>query len=804
MLASFHIKLAIRSLKARKKFSLISILSLSLAFISVLLICMWVVNELSYDRFFSKHDRLYRLTLQVKTPDGYESHFARVAQDWVLQVGDAIPEIKSTCRFAPKRHALVSIGDFKFSTERAFTADTTVFEMFDINMLEGDQSALTNPNCVLLSQSMSEKYFRFQSPVGEYISLIGQNEDVQKQYLITGVYKDFPATTHFYPEMLLSFEDPNSYGWSYFYLYLHKNTDIATLQSKLDAYILEKADPEQAANYSLHLQNIADIHLYSHKDREIELNGNIQSVYILSGIAFMILLLALFNYINLNVAQLFREIRFLVINKIYGASVKSIFQYQLIKSTITAFLSVLFSAFLFIVLLPLLNEKLNFSLSTSNRGTLILLSTLSLLFLVAILVGTIPAFQFIASRFNSRMVTRSSNLIRLFHPHKKFLLRKILIGIQFCISTVLILATIFAVLQMNFISSKWMIGNADEDVIVIKDLGFPIREKYVEFRNDLLKSPYIVDVTAMMEVPPSPIKDAMQFEADAPIENENLSIYVGPVADNFFKFYDQSIISGTDFPEYVKDQEFENYILNESAVKFLGWTDPGEAIGKSFKLNFHAEGFIFGGKVCGVVEDFHQTSLHHPIDPTVYFQQPAFLMSFLIKVKNENSKAALLEIEETWNKLIPDYPFVYTFQKQLYNKAYAKDIIQTRLSVLFTILAIIITLIGIIGLITILTGQRTKEIGIRRVLGASINSILMHLSKEILIILIISTTLSSVIAILLVNHWLQNYVYAIIISNYWWLIVGVSIVSILITSTIIFMTVYFTSKRNPSDSLKRD
>jgi len=215
-----------------------------------LIITLWIHNELNYDRHFPKHNQIYRLTLQVKTPEGYEAHFARVAQDWIQKIGPSIPEIENTVRFAPKRNAIVVIEDHEFSTQNAFLTDTSVFETFDLQMIDSDESALNDPNCVILSESMAEKYFGDEGAVGKYIQLFGQNETELRSYLVSGVYKDFPAATHFHPELLISYDRPDQYGWAYFYLLVNRNTDIKVLQDKLDQYLEESVDPESLQDLS--------------------------------------------------------------------------------------------------------------------------------------------------------------------------------------------------------------------------------------------------------------------------------------------------------------------------------------------------------------------------------------------------------------------------------------------------------------------------------------------------------------------------------------------------------------------------
>lgn len=799
----FHIKLALRSIFSQKKFSLISVLSLSLAFVSVLLIGNWVKQELSYDRHIPGHRNIYRLTLQVQTPDGYESHFARVARDWVQQVGEHIPEIESTLRFTLKRNTLIGVGEHKFSTNNLFVVDTTLFSVFELPLLEGDPgTALSDPFCVILSQSMAKKYFGDSSPVGEYISLTGQDDPEPKAHLVTGVYPDFPAASHMHPELLLSFSKPEAYGWSYFYIMLNDQTRHNELQAKLNDYVKDRVDPEEAATYSLHIQPIADIHLHSAKDREIELNGNIQSILILAGTALLILLIALFNYINLNIAQLFREVRFLVINKIYGASSAGIFFFQLLKSLIINLVTLFFTIFLARLVIFFLDSRSTsgqiFEEGISFTWWAILLG----LFFLSVLAGSLPSFYFIIRRFHARTFTRSSNLVRLFQPKKKFYLRKLLIGIQLSASMILLLVVVFAGLQMRFISSKWIGMQDGEQIIVTDNLNNSVRLNYYELRNALLQSPYVLDVSALMEVPPAPIKDAMNFETDAPVKNENLMIYVGPVADNFFDFYDRPIVAGSDFPEYVQGQQFESYILNESAVRFLGWDNPADAVGKQFKLNFFAEGFFYGGKIVGVVEDFHQSSLHHGITPTVYFQQPRFYINFLIKIRQDQAKEALDFIENTWSQFIPEYPFLYKLQRQHYEEVYAKEKTQSLLSSLFTVLAIIITLIGLMGLTTILSEQRTKEMGIRTVLGAGKLNILLVTAKEILIVLAVSIFVSIPVAITIINQWLQNFTYSILPENYWWVVILVASTFFITITSLVLLIAYTSARKKPIESLK--
>ena len=305
-----------------------------------------------------------------------------------------------------------------------------------------------------------------------------------------------------------------------------------------------------------------------------------------------------------------------------------------------------------------------------------------------------------------------------------------------------------------------------------------------------------------MEVPPNPIKDAFEFEVDAPEKNDNLIVYVGPAADNFFSFYDLNFVAGADFPDYIAGQKFESYILNETAVGFLGWKDPAEAIGKRFKIDFFRDDIFYGGKIVGVVEDFHQASLHHKIEPTVYFQQPLFYLSFLIKVPKQNTQQALDQMEACWNNFFPEYPFVYTFQDHLYEEKYRKEIMQSKLTRLFSILAFVIAIIGLMGITIILTEQRTREIGIRIMLGSGISRILLKLSTEIIVVLTLATGVAMPVSLFLVDKLLQNFAYSIMLANHWWIPLVISLTFIAVIATIVVSTIYQTAQKKPIESLK--
>ncbi len=802
MLFFHQLKYVCRNLVKQKTYSLINILGLAVAMASIVIITLWVKYELSYDQSFPKADQIYRFTEERSTPDGVQSHFARIAYNHKIE--DQFPEIEARLRLAPLRYATFSVDDKKFNSDKVYFTNSDVFKVFDLQMLEGDTStALKHSKSIIISEKIAQTYFGNKNCLGSTMNIFINHVEKPEIFTVTGVFKDFPANAHLHIDLLVSFGDFDKYnGWAYNYVLVNKNADIEGLRIKLSESVDKFHGEENAKYFKFHLQSIKDIHLHSKKDREIEQNGSYQSVILLIAAAVFIFLIALINYVNLNIALLFRELRYLKLCRISGASAVHILNLQIAKSVISSVLASVISLGIILLIKDFLDKVfwLNASfLKNQESEMFFILITLMVLILV---LSSLPVFFIIYSRIRgNKLLFKNSGLNALFNPNNKLMFRKLLLITQFTVSFVLIVCSIIINMQMSLISSN-KLEPENGKVIVFNKVSTPIRNRFDAFKEELLQNPLIKGVTASMETPPNQILDGSGFEISGMTEDQKAkSIYINPVDDTYFSFYDQKMLFGEDFPPFVEGQGFDNYIINETAMRYLGYDDPKDIVGKRFKL-IHSMLDFKDGTVLGVVNDFHYASLHHKIDPMVYFQRPKFYFSFYVKVDSIALSQSLAKIQEIWEKVYPNYPFDYVISDQLYQESYVNEHTQSKLSSGFSIVAIIISFTGLIGLSTIMANRRKKEIGIRKVLGASTYKIVTKLSSEFFSLVFIASALAIILSYFLMEKWLQNFVYRINLIQNWWVFLLIFLAISGFVMFVVTFKAFISSRINPVDCIR--
>ena len=804
MLFFHQIKYVSKNLIRQKTYSIINILGLAVAMASIVIIALWVMNELSFDKSYPKTDRIYRFTEERNTPDGYQSHFARIQGN--IPIEKYLPEIEAKLRLAPLRYTTITIGRKKFSSDKIYFAETVIFKVFDLKLLQGDTSStLAHPNSIIISEKTAKTYFGQLDCIGTTIQVLPNHAEKPDTYTITGVFKDLPTNSHLHFDLLASFQDSEKYNdWAYNYVLLNKNTRINELRDKLPQIVNEFYSEKYAKYFKFHLQSIKDIHLHSKKEREIEQNGNYQSVILLIAAAIFIFLIALINSINLNITLLFKEFKYLKLNKVFGAKAMNMLNIQLIKAVIISVIASVISLIFISSIQCFLDNVfwLNSSfLENQEHAIFLILISLTVLMLV---FSSLPVFLIVKNKISGNSLHFDDrNLLGLFNTNNKFLFRKLLLIVQFAVSFILIVCSAIINLQMNLISSN-QLELKGARIVVLKQLPTPIRNDYADFKHELLQSPFVKGVTASMETPPSQIMDGANFEISGQTEDQKTkSIYINPVDDTYFKFYDQKIISGEDFPIYTEGQAFDNYIINETAMKYLGYENPEEIVGKKFKI-IHGMIDFKEGKIIGVVNDFYYTSLHHQIEPMVYFQRPQFYFSFYIKIDSTNVRESLTEIQTIWEKVYPDYPFEYNFSDQLYQQAYVNEYTQTKLSGRFSVVAMVISFTGLIGLTSIMANRRKKEIGIRKVIGASSFNIAIKLSSEFFQMIIIASLIAISVSYLLMDKWLQNFVYRIDLIANWWIFILIFVALTCFVMLIVTFKAFISSRINPVECIRNE
>jgi putative ABC transport system permease protein len=801
-----NLKIALRNILRNKLTSIINIAGLSISIASCSLIIFFIRYELSYDRFNVNADRIYRFTYSINTKSGYSAHFARCANSWIRYLPGEFPEVEKMVTLIPYRHITLKIKEEKLTLTDSFYADSTFFNVFSVPLLQGDSNkVLSEPNTVVISESFARKYFGNKNPVGQSIVNTGwyDGSDWSKLNLtITGVFRDLPANSHFHSDIFISKTTNtvnNDNDWKYVYILFNKHARPDDFIQKFPAFLNKHVDEENNAKDIVpDLQCITDIHLKSDKDREIEQNGNMTVIYIMGLVGLIILIISWVNYLNLNIARVYSHRKSVILYKIHGGSGSIFFQY-FIESLIINFLSFYIAYILITLFFPALvtitGSILNEQIFQSAIGTY---KWLLLIFVTSLIIGCVPIIVFIMKLKTSVSLLRPINSQTKNKPSAFF--RKSLIIFQFTLTIILIISTLIINSQSKYILNH-QTGAKHDSVLVINLFNQDILSKYTLLKSELLKCPYIKDATAIFEEPYDLTMDAMGFEtAGIKEENKDKILWIYVADDNYFKFNEVPFIAGSDFPPFNKNLKREYYVLNETAVRELGWT-PEEAVGKPFKLKFtYGENIIFGGEITGVVKDFNVNTLHHEIKPFVFFQKEIWFWKLLIKIDMEQKQPAMKYLKDKWDQISPDYPLSYKYNTDIFFQAYKKEIVQSRLTGFFSILAIIISCLGLFAISSIIILQRTKEIGIRKVNGSVTSQIMYMITTDFTKSVIIAFAIACPVAWYAMHKWLQSFAYKTELSLWIFVLAGFLAVAVA------FITVSYQSWRaaskNPVEALR--
>ncbi|NIR49133.1 ABC transporter permease [candidate division KSB1 bacterium] len=766
-----YLKITLRNMLKNKVYSVINIFGLALGMACSMLIFMYIAHELSYDRYHSNADRIYRVTQKSDVPNGYNLHFARCSVNWINQLPKEYPEIETLIRFQRSRITDIKIGENKFRDRHTFKTDANVFDVFDFELIQGEpRNALSEPYSVVLTESITQKYFGEENPIGQEITFVGDTVGSAEKYKITGVLRDLPPNSHFKINFLKSFKSPEERtGWAYIYILLKPNTNAKILESKFRAFIEKHVDAEIADYAFLPLQRLTDIHLHSDLAREIEPNGNILYIYIFASVAVFIILIACINFMNLATARSLDRAREIGIRKVLGSDRTQLIGYFFCESFVFALIAFCLAIGFVELFLSDFSNLVGQSLRL-NSGILIGFSIIALI--TGLVAGSYPAM--VMSSFRPVSVLRGK-LATTSGSRREFSLRKALVVLQFVLSIGLIVSAFITHQQFRYIQNK-NLGLNTEQTVVIPRIPDAIKENYFAFKNEITAFPGVAGVSASMEEPSREIRDTAPIYAEGMQEGEDTIVMdILPVDLNFFDFMDIEIVAGKTFPPSLmrttpspsqEQQDVVNfineqnryYILNETAIKAIGWTKPEDALDKKFSWG-NSMFNLQRGPVIGVVRDFHFTSLRNKIEPVVMVYEPIWLSTIMIKVHPENIAATLDHVEQKWNEFYPDYPFEYTFVDKLFEQLYVSEQKQTRVLGLFSGVAIFVALMGIFGLAAYTAEQRTKEIGIRKVLGATVTGIVGLLSKDFVKLVLIANVIAWPIAWYAMNRWLQNFAY---------------------------------------------
>ncbi|MEZ5039421.1 MAG: ABC transporter permease [Saprospiraceae bacterium] len=742
-----NLKISIRRLFGNKLYAAINLLGLSLGLASVIMIGLFIQFELSFDRFHEKGDRVYRLASQTEGAS-FENGIAKVHGPWGPTAMAQIPEVEDMTRFLPYGQALVSREEKRFYESGGFYVDASIFNMFSFELLKGDRAnALEAPNSIVINEELAQKYFGDADPVG--LSLTFENE---REYQVKGVLKKVPDNAHFNFRFLVSmstYEHPEMDSWVrwnqfYTYLLLQPGSSSTMVAKKFDAILADHVDEQLSASTTPLLQPLFDIHLHSNLFREITANADIRYIYIFGCIALFILLIACVNFINLSTARAITRAKEVGVRKVIGATKGKLIYQFMGESFFFTILAGGMALVLAYYVLPAVNALLGLSLGLNFlTNPMLFLGLAAILLAVGLFAGAYPAL-----------------VLASFHPAKVLKgrvgkiggvnLRRALVVVQFAIAGFLIVSTLVVNGQVKFIRQKHL-GFNKEQIINIPIRTAEARQKISLFKSTLKALPGVIEVSASANRPGGSdfgipyVAEGVPADAQPPAR-------LLVVDHDFVKTYGMEIVAGRDFSEAFATDSTA-YLINETAAKQLGWSDPLAHYMSMPAINRPK------APVVGVIKDFHFRSLHEEISPLVVIIQPDWFTGFSVKLEAANLEEALAAIEVKWKTFEPNHPFSYQFFDQSYEALYQSEQQTSLLIQWLTLIAILITCLGLFGLSTYNAVRRTKEIGIRKVLGASVSQIFTLMSKEVILLVVLSLVFALPLVWWASQKWLESFAY---------------------------------------------
>ncbi|MEO9022015.1 MAG: ABC transporter permease [Ginsengibacter sp.] len=806
-----YFKTAIRNLSKSKGFSAINIIGLACGLASCLLILLFVVNEFSYDHYNEKMDQIYRVDTDIKF-GGTHIVTAQSPDPLGPALKSEYPQVKQFVRFINHGGILVKKDEQNIQEDRVILTDSTLFDVFTLPMLSGDpKTALVNPRSVVITESMAKKYFSgkdFNSVVGQTMTI-----DDTTLYKVTGIIKDVPKESHFHYDFfipmygLLSSNETNQWLGNNFntYILLDKSADTAKLNAQLEDVVTKHVVPmlktlgpdysefeKQGSYLCYNLMPLKRIHLYSQKTQELEANGNIQFVTIFSLIALFILIIACVNFMNLSTARSAGRAKEVGVRKVLGSMRKNLIFQFLSESLLVSFIAMVFAIIIAVLLLPYFNELSGKDLLLGDLLSPWLMAYLVILVaVVGILAGLYPSFYL--SSFKPVEVLKG----KVAGNFKTGWLRSGLVVFQFAISIFLIIGTIVIFRQLNFIQTK-DVGFDRQQVLVVKNT-FNLGQKTKTFRDEVLKLNGVKNGTITGFLPTA------GWRSDSPIFPEKssdlakaISTQIWRVDANYIPTLDMKMIEGRNFSaDFPTDSS--GIIINQAFANLLNDKNPLNR--PLYYLDDFPKLDLTTYHIIGVVKNFNFNSLHDDISPLVLLLKPQN-GSVAFRVNTANIDKSLISIKQIYKKLAPELPFQYSFMDEDFNNSYKAEQKMGGLSMTFSILAILIACLGLFGLITYAAEQRTKEIGIRKVLGASVSDVWAMLSKDFLKLVLIAALIAFPVGWWAMNKWLQSFAYRIHIS--WWVFLIAGVTAILIALITVSFQAIKAAVANPVESLRSE
>jgi putative ABC transport system permease protein len=801
-----YLKVALRNLWKNKGFSALNIIGLATGLAVCLLIVLYVKDELSYDKFNVNANRIYRLDADIYF-NNTEANMAVAPDPLPPAMVTDYPEVQQMVRINNQGDILIKKDNQNIQDHHAAFVDSTFFKIFTCPMMTGDpNTALNEPNSIVIDETTAKKYFNSTNVVGKTLYV-----DNSTNCKITGVIKDMPKQSSFHFSFLRPRGKANvswlSNNASCFIL-VRPDVSRQKLQHDVDATVnnylgkelqtqlhMSLSDLRNKGNHFIyHLMPLTDIHLHSDKLYELEANGDITYVYIFSAIALLILLIACVNFMNLSTARSANRAKEVGIRKVAGSLRSHLITQFLTESVLISFLALFLAVLIAALLLPLFNQLAHKAMYVSTLfSTWLFPVMISLVFVVGCVAGSYPAFYL--SSFQPIDVLKG----KIPKGFKSSWLRNGLVVFQFSISIMLIIGTIVIYNQLDYIRSRKIGYNRDE--VLILHNGYNLNNNIKTFRNELLNIPGVNDATITGDLPTGTNFDNEGWFRDATFDAAKTIILTNFYVDeNYIPTLGMQMETGRNFSkDYPSDST--GIIINEAAVKVLGFKDPLKE--SLFRPNMN-NGNITGAtayRIIGVVKDFNYSSMHNNVGPLV-IQEGDNRGSIALRIATKDIPSLINKVESKWNSMAPGLPFDYSFMDADFNNLYTAEQQTGKLFITFAVFAIFIGCLGLFGLVTYAAEQRTKEIGVRKVLGATIGGIVAMLSKDFAKLVLIASVIAFPLAWWAMNKWLQSFAYRIHIS--WWIFIVAGTTAIIIALLTVSFQAIKAAVANPVNSLRTE
>jgi putative ABC transport system permease protein len=803
-----YFKTAFRNLFKSKFYTSINIAGLAVGIATCLLILLYVMNELTYDTYNAKADRIYRVNNEIKFNGNY-LNLAQVPATMGLTMLNEMPQVENYTRMSWYGSFLVKKGNEDIPEDRVAYADSSLFDVFTLPVIAGDaKTALKERHSLVITESIAKKYFNSTDVIGKTM-LINDTGN----YKITAVIKDIPKQSHFHFDFFVPMMEnygSNQDNWlseNYTtYILLKKHAEVKQVEAQLNPFMERHIGPQLKSMINLSVDNfekgggyiratltpLTAIHLHSNKTAELEANGNAEYVYIFSAIAMMILLIACVNFMNLSTARSSNRAKEVGVRKVLGSLKRDLIQQFLIESLLISFIALGCALLIAWLLLPYFNQL---------AGTDILASTLFqpkmclalvvLMIFVGLLAGSYPAF--FLSSFQPVDVLKG----KLANGFKRSWLRNALVVFQFVISIILIFGTIVIYNQLNYIHNK-DIGFNRNQVITINHTD-ALKDEATTFRNELLQINGVEDATMTGYLPVNYYRNSNTYFTSPTLEpTTGINLQAWTVDENYVPTLELKILQGRNFsPQFSTDST--GIVINEAAAKFLATKDLlNKKIYTPIDMNSKT---LIDYHIIGIIKNFNFSSLRDVVTPLALFLGKSN-GNISVRINSTGIPNIIAQIKNKWKTLAPSKPFDYTFMDEDFNKLYTTEQRMGQIFITFALLAILIACLGLFGLVTYAAEQRTKEIGIRKVLGANVAVIVKMIARDFLKLVIIASLIAFPVAWWAMNKWLQDFAYRISIS--WWIFFAAALAALFITLVTISFQAIKAAVANPVKSLRSE